>query len=69
MFLLRVLAPLTTLRLFLPSDFPKHMIRSHRLAKLNVPPLGHYFHFLIVLSAFCSVIVIQIVLVLLSKHR
>lgn len=58
-----------SLALSLPSDFPKHTMCSCRCAKLSVPPLGHYFHSLIVLSTFCSIIVIQTVLVLLSKHR
>lgn len=71
-FLLTVWASPTTLPVSLRSDFPKCTMCTMcicRHAKLSVPPLGHYFHSLIVLSAFCSIIVIQIVLVLLSKHR
>lgn len=68
MVLLRVLASVTTL---LVSLSPLIFSNAQRgvASMLSVPPLGHYFHSLIVLSAFCGIIVIQIVLVLLSKHR
>jgi len=51
---------------FFFSSISENLSSCH--TQLRVPPLAHYFHSWIVLSAFCSTIVIQIVLVVLPKH-
>lgn len=65
-FLLRLLVSLTTLSV---SPWISPNTWCAVIGVLSVSPKGHYFHSLIVLLTFCSIIVIQTVLVLLSKHR